>query len=93
MCRGVYLASFLKMNRQVVHQLFVILTFSLPVLLASRVTITDNGYEDIVVAISSSVPADQSETIMANIKVIYWRFVVWDRLCKLSSFFLLWYRG
>lgn len=36
---------------------------------ASRITIKDNGYDNILVAISPSVPANQSDIIIQNIKV------------------------
>lgn len=36
---------------------------------ASRVTLTNNGYRNLVVAISPSAHADQSEIIISNIKV------------------------
>jgi hypothetical protein len=36
---------------------------------ASRVTLTNNGYKNLVVAISPSAHADQSEIIISNIKV------------------------
>ncbi len=38
---------------------------------ASRVTLTNNGYKNLVVAISPSAHADQSEIIISNIKVYF----------------------
>jgi hypothetical protein len=36
---------------------------------ASRVTLTNNGYKNLVVAISSETPVNQSDIIISNIKV------------------------
>jgi hypothetical protein len=38
---------------------------------ASRVTLTDNGYKNLVVAISPAAQIDQSESIIKNIKVLF----------------------
>ena len=36
---------------------------------ASRVIITENGYSDLVVAVSPDVPSNQSQLIIGNIQV------------------------
>ena len=36
---------------------------------ASRVTLTNNGYKNLVVAISNETPVNQSDIIISNIKV------------------------
>ena len=51
------------------NRLVVLLVVLLSGVQASRVTITNNGYENVVVAIGPSVPADQSDLIIDNIKV------------------------
>lgn len=40
-------------------------------LLRSKVSITNNGYDDIVVAISPDVPQTQAQTLILNIQVLY----------------------
>jgi hypothetical protein len=35
------------------------------------VTLTDNGYKNLVVAISPAAPIEQSESIIKNIKVLF----------------------
>ena len=70
--------SLLEMNRPSAHLslswLLPTVTALLLVLFinsgrASRITIKDNGYDNIVVAISPSVPANQSDIVIQNIKV------------------------
>ncbi len=45
---------------------------------ASKVTLTKNGYNDLVVAISSEAPVDQAETIINNIKVYINQILVYS---------------
>jgi calcium-activated chloride channel regulator 4 len=54
------------------HRLLLLLLFfclSLHGSGSSRVNITNNGYRDIVVAISPDVPPDQADDLLNNIQV------------------------
>jgi hypothetical protein len=55
------------------HRLLLLLLFSCLSLRAigSRVNITNNGYRDIVIAISPDVPSDQADDLLDNIKVTF----------------------
>jgi hypothetical protein len=55
------------------HRPLLLLLFSCLSLHASgsRVKITNNGYRDIVVAISPDVPSDQADDLLDNIKVTF----------------------
>ncbi|EFX75018.1 hypothetical protein DAPPUDRAFT_323732 [Daphnia pulex] len=54
------------------HRLLLLLLFSCLSLRAigSRVNITNNGYRDIVIAISPDVPSDQADDLLDNIKLL-----------------------
>lgn len=55
----------------VLHPLcFILLLLGCSTVHASQVSFNSNGYDDIVVGISSAAPKNQAEIILENIKVV-----------------------
>ena len=57
------------MYYRILQKTIVILSVLTITAYCSRISIKDNGYSDIVVAISPNVPSDQSQLIIENIQV------------------------
>lgn len=55
------------------HRIVGIILVAVVVAQASRVTINENGYSDLVVAVSPDVPFNQSQLIIENIQVCVYR--------------------
>lgn len=84
-----------KMDRARLTRLFVLLFlinttgwFTNVAVDASQVTLTNNGYKKLVVAISSETPADQSDLIISNIKVFHQIFHATKRVYYIDFFTL-----
>lgn len=76
-----------RMDKSTLRQLFVSLLFVICTgswagisVDASRVTLNQNGYNDLVVAISSEAPVEKAQTIISNIKVglIRYSALIWQ---------------
>ena len=85
-----FLAKMLPSDMALIR-LFIGLAMISTIQTSTRISLNQNGYSNILFAVSPEVPPSESEKIIENIQVIYFKFK-WNEWRTICEFFSWWYK-